>query len=302
MKKENKEVATEEAKKRKIFTVSEEQLSSKSDYLYRLRIPFTMTISGSVNELQSDPWNCKSIDKSFLPDNMNFIRKVKKHIVSNYVAMKFIDKDYKNSNIHYIDVNPNIKEGDVFEDICCLDINGAYWQTALLMGVISKEIYEEGIKKDKITRLASLGSLAKRKEVYKFDGNSFTHFETVRSYETENIWFAMCKRISDIMQALVKDLGGDFLFYWVDGIYFKRSDENIKKVKEYLESCSYNCKDEKASQVEFFKDHFTVNIGVHESLKTFWWTLGKKKSKKNKMSPSEVKRLMKVGSRILKEK
>ena len=291
-----------ENKARAIFSVSSEQLSSKTMFLYVNKMPFTMVMSGGVTELYSNEWNCKSIDKTFDSQAMNFVRKIKKYIKDNYVAMKFVDKDYKNSNIKYIDVNSKINEGDVVEGVCCLDIKSAYWRTALLMGVISREIYDKGASIHKVTRLASLGSLAKRKEVYSFDGETYKQVETIRSYETENIWFALCARVSELMQKMIDDLGDDFLFYWVDGIYFKRSEENIKKVTEFLESCSYDVKEEPVSKVEFYKDHFLVYSNSGTDCKKFGWTLKRDKSKKDIMSVFEMKRTLKVASEILREK
>ena len=287
--------------KRKVFQVNKADLESKAEYLHKLKLPFTIVNSGSSIELYSNEWNCRSMSKNFRPEDMNFVKKVKKYSIDNYVAMKYREKAYRLENIEYFSIKKTIKEGDVFEDVCCLDINGAYWQTALMMGVISKEIYVEGLKKDKITRLASLGSLAKRKEVYKYDGESYNHVETIRSYETENLWFAICYRVSEIMQEIMKSLGEDFVFYWVDGVYFKRTEENIKKVTDYLSECSYECKFEEVSKIEFLNRTFLVHSETGKSSKLFSWNPDAKKPKSN-VSLNEAYELMKYGKKILKEK
>jgi hypothetical protein len=290
-----------ENSKRIVFKVDKNSLDLKARFLHKHKYPFTIVNSGSSVELYSDEWNCRAINNIFLPENMNFVKKVKKYAIDNYVAMKYRDRAYRLENIEYFSIKKSIKSGDVFEDVCCLDINGAYWQTAVMMGVISKEIYEEGLRKDKITRLSSLGSLAKRKEIFRYDGVNYNHVETIRSYETENLWFAICKRVSDVMQELMKSLGDDFVFYWVDGIYFKRTDENIKKVTEYLESCSYECKQEKVSKIEFLDNTFNVHSDTGKSSKLFSWNPESKKPKSN-ISLSEAYQLMEYGKKILKEK
>jgi hypothetical protein len=287
--------------KRKVFSVNKTSISNKSNSLYIQGLPFTLVTSGSSVELYSDVWNCKSIDKSFSVQNMNFVKKIKKYVIDNYVALKFIKTDYKNLDIQYIDVNKSIKEGNVYEKVCCIDIKNAYWQTALLMDIIDSEIYNEGLKKDKITRLASLGSLAKRKDYYSFDGNRYKHVNTVRSFETENLWFAICKKVSDVMQELVKIIGDDFIFYWVDGLYFVDTPENREKVSNYLNACSYEHKPEEVSKIEFFKDHFFVYSAQGHSSKRFGYTLGKKYGKK-KISSLEQKRILKVANDLLKTK
>jgi len=292
----------EEEVKRKVFSVPRDQLVAKSNFLYVNKMPFTLVTSGSANELYSDIWNFKSTDKTFEVKNMNFVKKVKKYAIDNYVAMKFIGSNFREMDIQYVSVKKDVQSGDTFEDICCLDIKNAYWQTAFLMGVISKEIYEEGVTKDKITRLASLGSLAKKKEVFRFDGENYRMIDTIRNYETENIWFAICHRVSEIMKVLVSDLGGDFLFYWVDGIYFKRTDEHIKKVTDFLESCSYECKFEDVSKVEFFDDKFLVYSKLGRSSKSFGWKANSKNAGKGKLSHLDVLSLLDRSSKILKEK
>lgn len=288
--------------KRKVFTVNKDVLSGKAKSLYFNKMPFTLVSSGSSNELYSDIFNCRSINKSFDIGSMNFVKKVKKYVIDNSVALKFIDKDYRHSEINYISVKNSIRKGDVFENVCCLDIKNAYWQTALLMGIISKEIYEDGVSKNKVTRLASLGSMAKRKEVYEFDGNVYRHVETIRNYETENIWFAICKHVSDIMGELVKTLGEDFLFYWVDGIYFKNTEDNVKKVSDLINSCSYDCKPEEVSKIEFFNDHFVVYSKLGRLSKTFGWRGGYEEKTRFKMPSIEIRSLVDMGNKFLKEK
>lgn len=295
------DLSKQEEMKRQVFSVSKDQLVSKSHFLYINKLPFTFVSSGSSNELYSYAWNFKSLDKSFDIKNMNFVKKVKKYAIDNEVALKFLSYDYRDLDIQYIKIKDKVKEGDVFEDVCCLDIKNAYWQTAVLMGVISNELYEEGLSKDKVTRLASLGSLAKRKDVFKFDGETYKLVETIRSVETENIWFGICKRVSDIMQELVALLGDDFVFYWVDGIYFKRSDENIKKINDFLDNCSYECKFEDVSKIEFFKDQFKVYSKLGRSSKSFGWKANSKNMGKGKISSVELQSLLQRTSKILKE-
>jgi hypothetical protein len=299
--KEAKKSALNDAK-RKVFQVDKSSLETKKVYLKQLKLPFTVICSSSSVELYSDAWNVRTRSKFFLPENMNFIKKVRKYAIDNYVAMKYRNVAYRLENIDYFEINKEVKEGDVFESVYCLDINGAYWQTALLMGIISKEIYTEGLKKDKVTRLASLGSLAKRKEVFRYNGVSYDHIETIRDNETENLWFAICKRVADIMQELKKLVGDDFIFYWVDGIYFKKSEETVKKVQEYLDSCTYECKHEDVSKIEFFRRKFLVHSNKGNSSKNFSWNPDGARKPKSNISLTEAYKLMEYGKQLLKEK
>ena len=283
--------------KRRVFNVDGSSLDNQIDYLHKNKMPFTVSFTGGKSELSSDLYNSMSLKKNFDNKEISFMKKVKNHVVKNHISDLFLGAWYKSKDIRYVDVNSKIKKNTTFENVCCLDVNGAYWQTALLLGVITPELYSDGFKMSKITRLASLGSLAKKTEIYKYDGKNYEFVETVLSLDTENIWFAICYKFASIMQEVAKLLGNDFYFYWVDGIYFKNTPENIELVKSMFNEKKYECKHEDVGRIEFLEKEFKVYSSNNYSHKVFAYNIGTKRTKR--ISYTEQKRLLEYADSIM---
>jgi hypothetical protein len=255
----------------------------KCSYLYKFGHPFTLIKSGSTYELQSEYYNERAVKGKFSPNAMNFIKAVKKHIIDNKIVVKFIDKDYKGQDIRYIEVG-DYAEGEVIENISLIDIRAAYWQTARNLGIIDYKLFQRGMAMNKVTRLAALGSLAKTKDIWKFDGEYLVKVKTEHSYATENIWFAICKKVSDVMQKIVKEIGDDMIFYWVDGIYVKNKPEVVLKVISIIKEANYSCSEKAINRVEFKHNSFLVYEPSLEedntaTPKEFSYCVGKDRSK-----------------------
>jgi len=283
--------------KREVFKVKKSKLLSQADYMYKNKIPFTMKHSGSVMEIESDLFNSKSLDRKFNGKELNFIKKVKKHVINENVSMNFLGTRYKSKDIKYIEVSKKLKSGDVYEDVYCLDLVSAYFQMALMLGVISPDIYKEGIGIDKVTRLASLGSLARRTEVREYDGKEYRLLETIESTATENCWFAICYKVGELMLKASKSLGDEFIFYWVDGIFFKNTPENIKKVSDVFAESGFESKQENVGKIEVMENELLVYSQNCLSSRRFAYSVGR--TRKKVMSPTEIKRLLKYANTVL---
>lgn len=295
----------EESDKRIIDSSSESQklkiLKQKCAYLFQIGKPFKLVKSGTTYELVSSLWNEKAFRRGFSAEDLRFINSVRHHVDKEDIALKFVDTDFKGSEIKYIRVN-DFKAGDRVDDLIYIDVNAAYWHTAHILGVISDPIFKKGNGVNKIVRLAALGSLAKTKSVWEFDGKSFGKKETIRKGETENIWFAICKRVSDVMYKISKEIGKDFVFYWVDGIYIKNKDSAFQKVLKILIENGYSSKFEKVPFVEFREDGFTVQGAIKSDKKEFNWGLSDKDQSKPITKYLENKRLLKLAKSIMYNK
>lgn len=276
-------------------------LKDKCNFLYKANKPFTLIKSGSSYELISSMYNDKAYRSGFSSNDLSFIKMVKGYIKRHDVELNFIDEDYRNSGIDYVKVN-KFKVGDVLEDLYCVDIDSAYWKTALNLGVISDDIYKKGLDMGKVVRLAALGSLAKKKDIWVYDGKSFKKQETVKS-PYENIWFAICKKISDIMNDIVKSIGDDFVFYWVDGIYVKQSPGLIDKIVTKFKDKGYSVHFEYVPKVSFHKDGFTVQGELVSDVKNFSYDIEGQGTKSKPISQYlENQRLIEVANKYVYKK
>ena len=269
----------EKKEKVKMDFSTKEDIRSKTEFLYGRKTPFKYVRSGNSYELYSSIWNCKSFRKGFTSEDLQFIKKVKKGAKNPDIILKYIDKDYQSTPIEYIKVNENIKVGDKFENVICVDINSAYWVTAFQLGIIDEPTYQKGKKIDKIVRLASLGSLAKKTETFEFDGEKMVKKSIERSHETENLWFAICDRVGSLMSKLSKKIGNDFIAYWVDGIYFVNTPDNFKIITETFKNEGYACKIEQVSNIVFNESDFIITGATEVDQKVFSFSISRNKTK-----------------------
>jgi len=221
---------------------SSKVIFQKAMYLSDKGEGFTLTKVNNSLKLESD-WfgdSSSSPNRKLPPEELGFIKRVRNHVIRERIYEQFIDHLYFPIDIRYVDVCKHIPESK-FENVIEIDINQAYWETAFKLGVISESLYKEGGKSSKkiskIGRLISLGSLARKEVKYTYQGRKLIKDKTTRSDLTENIWYSICKRVSDLMSEAKDIAGEDFILYWVDGIYLKYNSgkvaQKVKMFKEY---------------------------------------------------------------------
>lgn len=171
-------------------------------------------------------WNEK-----FVPMNeLFFISMFKKNLIKENIPLKLDKKDIiytytDNLNEHKKTIN------NVFE----IDINSAYYNFALKNNFIDLKTFQRGLQVSKITRLAAIGSTAKNKYCYDFNGKDYEFIRHENSPETENVYFKCALDTSLIMQELTSYLFADVLFFWVDALFVKgeaAKNEVVKYMKD----------------------------------------------------------------------
>jgi hypothetical protein len=231
--------------------------------------PFKIKVINGNYELISGLFKGKTTSKSdYTTEELKFIKSVRHYVVKNEVHLepKFQEQQYFAEDIHYIKVKKVIL-GKVFKDVVEVDIDQAYWETAYQLGIINDDIYIKGRKGNisKKARLTALGSLAKKVYIHHYSGKNsqgrttLSHTSIERDPLLENLWFTICKRVSDVMHDVIDALGKDFIFYWVDGIYMKNTSDNIQKAMKIFHENGYNSKFKPINQILFHKKGFTVN-------------------------------------------
>jgi hypothetical protein len=161
---------------------------------------------------------------------LGFISRVKKHCD---LIPKDTIPEIDTQSIAYISQG-SIQDGDTYRHIYEVDLNAAFWEFAYKKLYIDKNLYHQGIEKvSKKARLISLGNLAKRTAIMKFDGKQFDRVQFEKS-DTENIFFDVSKMTADTMSNLQFMLGEDFLFYWCDAVFVKGA-KALQHIKDYLD-------------------------------------------------------------------
>jgi hypothetical protein len=124
-----------------------------------------------------------------------------------------------------------------FEDdfAWCFDIKSAYPTVLKNSGFLPEDIKGKLDAMPKELRLAALGSLASTKTVIWYEkGKAKSHL--IKEKPTKPIFMYCVKNIDFHMQNIAEILGKYYIFYWVDGIYFKKDapPHVINKVENYL--------------------------------------------------------------------
>ena len=164
-----------------------------------------------------------------------------------------------------------------------IDLKSAYATILYNDGFIDKKTFEYIMSSTKQERLASVGMLASRKKIFQFKSGAPISEEEIVS-EKSGFFFHAVKRTYDIMSDLKKVCGSDYLYTWVDGIYFLPNDKVKNWCVKHLEKHNFRCSFDVLTE-------FEVKIKEDNTVVTF-----KKEGKRkifNLPSPmSEFKRIM----------
>jgi len=150
-------------------------------------------------------------------------------------------------NVKYHDFTGLVKSEEVIEDLICIDISSAYLTVLKNEKVISDKTFNwinttsTKNKKAKTARLKSVGMFAKNPMSLIFEKGEIVNFEQNRD-PFAWVFFLACQKTGEAMEICKKELADDFLFYWVDGIFFRNNKEKIPIILEILKTLGFNSK------------------------------------------------------------
>jgi hypothetical protein len=191
-----------------------------TDLHINLKVPFEVILSNYTTRIKSDLYD------------LHFMKNAQSNRV--FVAYAMLKKDVEGKKVD--DINPGFLKyyQTVFnflnlyaDKIYNIDIKSAYASILFNDGFISEPTYRYIMGLPKVDRLAAVGMLAGRKNIFSFDstGKISGSIETV--LPTSNFFFYAVKQTFEIMDRLKNEIGDDFIFSWVDGIYFSKPCSGI---------------------------------------------------------------------------
>ena len=193
------------------------------------------------------------------------------HFITNVTSTRTfaiaadIKRDCQNCGIEYPEIDKdsllyfsfNIAEvlnnagGEVIYNI---DIKHAYASVLRNMRIITPETSDKLTNLSKQDRLAAVGTLAAKKRVFYYPGSGadVQYFQEIK--DTEN-WFYVCvDEVQKLMLGIKEILQGDFLMYWVDGVFFTGLD-NIQKVMDFLTRYGYAFSFDVCTNFKYYEDN-----------------------------------------------
>jgi hypothetical protein len=231
--------------------------------LKKMSIPFTMKKSNYACSIKYGESITRFV--SSYQSNRCFagFSKIKKDIrdkqmpVINYNNVKYFLHNFRKSASHKSVVN--------------IDLKSAYANILLKENIISPDTFKYLSSMPKKDRLVSVGMLASKKEIFIYDkGANLIDFEISKS-EYESYFFIAVQRTYEIMTTLKNICEQDYLFTWVDGIYFKPDAVKTKRCIDYLKEIEFPYSIDMLSNfnVKMFEHHVNVEFMKGKDKKIF---------------------------------
>jgi hypothetical protein len=210
--------------------------------------------------------NANNIKLKFLSQQLNkraFIgSQIVKRDLLKYTANEIPQIDEKRLNYF----SHNLQESN-FKKIINIDLKNAYATVLFNDGFICEDSYNYLLTLPKIDRLAAVGMLAYKKDCFAYSGGKLVD-NYIEKGEYSSVFFYAVRKTHEVMNEISKILGSNFLFSWVDGIYFTEINENILAACQLLESLNYPFK------IEY------LNNFICEEKKDFYFVTFEKESEK----------------------
>ena len=228
-----------------------------------LKIPHKITRSNYTLKIESEALNIH-----FTPRMDESAFKVSNTIKRDIKACGVEMPDINKSELKYFNfAHDEILRRAEGKQIYNIDIKSAYASNLLANKIITQPTFNYMATLSKKNRLAAVGMLAAKKDIFIYDdcGKCISHDVTAKN--TEN-WFYYCVLETQNLMLDIKSIcGADFLFYWVDGIFFTNRDHEIP-ITNYLKSKGYNNSFDICDNFQFIQNENYREISYSKEGKT----------------------------------
>lgn len=130
--------------------------------------------------------------------------------------------------VRYFDFDDSIYSLDLevgccyeYENIRECDITRAYYYSAYQLGVFTDDFFKECLQLPKAIRLKMMGAMAANVTIYEYVNGRIDKCYVMNDKYLRAIWFSICRYVDQCMRDIKNFLVKDFIFYWVDGIFYK---------------------------------------------------------------------------------
>lgn len=193
----------------------------------------------------------------FKNDFFALVEELKKEIDNSNIYVDEIPKE----SIIYFDVQDFDKRCNSYfeyDKVYNVDITACYLTILFTEGFISETFFNKCMKIKKEYRLKLVGSLATVKTIFDIEKGEIKSITQEKEDRYRNIFFYICFCAGELMTEIKKYLRNDFLFFWVDGIYF--INQSPEFVVYMLKTQKMESKLEILSNFVFEKKDFNYKI------------------------------------------
>lgn len=225
-------MAKQEKKTIKLFYSSDAVHKFIKD-LKKKKETFTLAFTGYTCLITTEKSNFFFV-KDNAKNSFATVQKIKGEIIKSGIWVDEMATD----KIKYFRVN-NLNN-QLIKEVYNVDINAAYPTALYNLGFITKDLFDELQKMDKIKKLKSIGQLATKKTVFEFEKGEQVKVYSKYNEQMRNVWFAICNEVGEAVEECKVNINS-FLFYWFDGIYFTDKSE-AEKIIQMLKNRKFESK------------------------------------------------------------
>jgi len=243
---------------------SEENIQKAVNFYTGLKIPFTITVSNFTVQIDSD---IEHIAYVKFPRSKKFFSAYRK-LVSSINGMPIYTNEkylkYHNTGFIY----------DKFyaDKIYQIDIRSCYASILRNSKLITPETFEYLAELPKAERLSSIGAMASRKTRFNFNADGHIEKYEKLSSTMSDFFFYCVQETYKIMQEAEHILGKDYIFTWVDAIYFTGETNKYRLydyfTKEHNLDSSFSILEE--FEVELVQDCYKLQY-IKDGVRTFMY-------------------------------
>jgi len=209
---------------------STDQIKLQIKFLEEQNIFYKMKLTNYTTTIETPSqifkWNNNNMSKKAFIAYSMILKDLKEYTANER-------PDTMNNNLEYF--NTNIEGIINQETVYCIDIKSAYASVLLNDGFISERTFQFINLLPKKSRLAAVGMLASRNDLFYFQGRELTGHQKNVNVNENYFWYCV-QRTADLMNLIKAQT--DYLFFWVDGIYFL-TQKDADKAKEILTAEKY---------------------------------------------------------------
>jgi hypothetical protein len=222
-------------------------------------IPYTIKHGTYTTILESELGKHKFVLNNY--SNRVFVakNKIKKDVLNSEIALKIMQSDFQKVNYGVNEKHHTYKTDKVLN----IDLSSAYVYAIYNAGIITKETFEYLNTLNKKERLPALGMLASQHIKFYFEEGKCVKYESFRQ-PTANVFFALIQEVNDVMEECRWILGEDYVFHWVDGIFFRydTNQSKIDKIEKIITDLGFPYKYESVDNFSFQKDaeNFVISM------------------------------------------
>jgi hypothetical protein len=249
-----------------------ENIQFNIDVLNKLEVPFTVQNGTYTTTIITPTGKVRYMLNEYSIRVFKVATMIKNDVLKSELGKTIMETKYFKTNFGFSD-NP---KSYLSKQVLNIDITSAYATCLLNNGLITEKTYKALKKLPKTERLPCVGMLATSHTAYKYENGECIEVTSFRA-DTAAVFFFLIDEINYLMQNIQFILGKNYIFHWVDGIFFdyKTDSATVQEIERYLNEKGYEYKYEDVKDFKVETDNKKLVIKMIKNGISKQYTIGK---------------------------